>query len=199
MKKLGFANICISVSSLAISILLLVLWCCNVGGFSVVNLDSFVGVIVALLAIIVTIAVGWQIYNSIELKNKIEELNKLKEHLHDQENKIEQLRLASIHALGLIWGDDCLKTGNFSSAFHYYMNALDSAMSLSRPVNTEKILICMENAVASMVNEEAIPSKRYNKILEFDKSIKNSNNYNFIINRYEIIFNDFISKIKVDE
>ena len=74
MKKWSLAHIC-AYLSLAISVTLLVLWCCDVGGFTVVSLDSFVGVIVALLAIIVTLAIGWQIYNSIELNERIKKLN----------------------------------------------------------------------------------------------------------------------------
>ena len=89
MKNRNLAHICAYIS-LAISITLLVLWCCNVGGFTVVSLDSFVGIIVALLAIVVTLAVGWQIYNSIEIKNQIEELSTLKEKLNIQEHTMNQ-------------------------------------------------------------------------------------------------------------
>lgn len=88
MRKCSFAHIC-AYLSLAISITMLALWCCNVGGFEVVSLDSFVGVIVTLLvtllAIIVAVAIGYQIYNGIEVKNKIEELNILKEKINKQE------------------------------------------------------------------------------------------------------------------
>lgn len=198
MKKWSLAHFC-AYLSLVISITLLVLWCCNVGGFTVVSLDSFVGVIVALLAIVVTLAVGWQIYNSIEIKTKIEELKKLKDDLLDQEEKIEQLKLASQHAVGLIWGDNCLESGSFILAFHYYITALDSAMQLSHPVNIDKILCCMEYVVEKIGLNNSISERRHNQIMEVDKSIKLSNNFNFIRNRYEKIFNDFIIKIKVDE
>ena len=198
MKKWSLAHICAYIS-LAISITLLVIWCCNVGGFTVVSLDSFVGIIVALLAIIVTLAVGWQIYNSIEIKTKIEELKRLKEDILDQEAKIEQLRLASQHAVGLIWGDNCLDSGFFMPAFRHYITALDSAMQLSRPVNVEKILYCMENAVEGIGTNDGIEQRRHKEIMEADRLIRLSGNYNFIRNRYEKIFNDFVSKIKVDE
>lgn len=198
MKKWSLAHICAYIS-LAISITLLVLWCCNVGGFTVVSLDSFIGVIVALLAIVVTMAVGWQIYNSIELKNKIEELNKLKDNLIEQENNLEQLRLASQHAIGLIWGDNCLESGSFLPAFRHYITALDSAMQLLHPVNIDKILSCMETIEVNIKKGETYSEKRYNEILETDKSIRTSNNYKFIDNRYEKIYNSIITKIKVDE
>ena len=102
MKKCSFAHIC-AYLSLAITITILVLWCSNVGGFTVVSLDSFVGVIVALLAIVVTLAIAWQIYNSFELKAKIEELNVLKTKLFMQEedsikqvNQMNQLIFGSL-------------------------------------------------------------------------------------------------------
>ena len=63
--KIKFSDIC-AYMALLFSVVTIVLWICNVGGFTVVSLDSFVGVIVALLAIIVTFVTGWQIYNRVE-------------------------------------------------------------------------------------------------------------------------------------
>ena len=105
MNKWSLAHICAYIS-LGISITLLVLWCCNVGGFTVVNLDSFVGVIVALLAIVVTLAVGWQIYNSFEIKGKIEELSALKEIINVQEKTIKQETGKSQHLISYILGNE---------------------------------------------------------------------------------------------
>ena len=47
------------------------LWLCESIELSVISLDTFVGVIVALLAIVVTIAIGYQIINTIEVKDEI--------------------------------------------------------------------------------------------------------------------------------
>ena len=102
MKKWSFAHLCAYIS-LAISVTLVVLWCCNVGGFTVVSLDSFVGVIVALLAIVVTLAVGWQIYNSIEIKRKIEELNSLERIIKIQDKTLKH-KIKSQHLISLILG-----------------------------------------------------------------------------------------------
>ena len=73
MKRNRIASIC-AYASLAISVVMMLLWGCNVGGFTVVSLDSFVGVIVALLAIVVTFAIAWQIYNVMEIRNKVDQL-----------------------------------------------------------------------------------------------------------------------------
>ena len=98
MKNWSFAHLCAYISS-AISVTLLVLWCCNVGGFTVVSLDSFVGVIVALLTIVVTLAVGWQIYNSIELNERIKSLNTLEERLIKQDKTLKQQNNKSNHLI----------------------------------------------------------------------------------------------------
>ena len=65
----------LSVVTLILVAIMFVLWCCNAGGFSAVSLDTFVGVIVALLAIIVTIAIGWQIWAAMDLKSNIAKLD----------------------------------------------------------------------------------------------------------------------------
>ena len=64
--KIKFSDIC-AYLALLFSVVTILLWICNVGGFTVVSLDTFVGVIVALLAIIVTFVIGWQIYNAIDI------------------------------------------------------------------------------------------------------------------------------------
>lgn len=53
---------------------LLSLWAFRNLRVSILSLDTFVGVIVALLAIIVTIILGWQIVNALELRGKMTEL-----------------------------------------------------------------------------------------------------------------------------
>ena len=58
MKRyISLTEVC-AYSAFGLSVTMFALWTCNAGVFSVVNLDSFVGVIVGLLAIIVTFAIG---------------------------------------------------------------------------------------------------------------------------------------------
>ena len=63
------------------------------GGFSAVNLDIFVGVIVALLAIIVTIAIGWQIWDAMDLKSNFALLNKKNREFEALTTKMEEHEL----------------------------------------------------------------------------------------------------------
>ncbi len=88
MKNFNRAHICAYVS-LTISVILITLWICNAGGFTVVSLDSFVGIIVALLGIIVTFAVAWNIYNGIDLRDEVKEVkDEFKVEVEKDENRI---------------------------------------------------------------------------------------------------------------
>ena len=64
-KKANWALI-LSVASLVIIVAIIGLWCFKSKEIAVVTLDTFIGIIVALLAVIVTIAIGWQIYAAMD-------------------------------------------------------------------------------------------------------------------------------------
>lgn len=193
MKKCSFAHIC-AYLSLAISITMLVLWCCNVGGFSAVSLDSFVGVIVALLAIVVTLAIGWQIYNSIEIKHKIEELNIIKEKLHTQEKESKKQSNILNHLIFASLADIEINNKNYVLAFSYLMTSLEYTMSLDNPANTDAILVRMEDLVHQL--KEDTVCKFMEDIQDSNNCIRESPLYDMIKTRYEKTYIDFTSKIK---
>ena len=117
-KKSNLAHIC-AYLSLRISVTMLVLWCCNVGGFTVVSLDSFVGVIVTLLAIIVTLAIGWQIYNVFEIKAQLKETNILKEKLNIQEKENEKQICQIRHLISASMAENEINRKDYMTAFIY--------------------------------------------------------------------------------
>lgn len=192
-KKWSFAHFCAYIS-LALSFTMLVLWCCNAGGLTVVSLDSFVGVIVALLAIVVTLAIAWQIYSSIELKDKIEELKELKYRLNVQE--AENQRQVS-HLNCLVFGslaETEISRSNYISAFGYLMVSLESDMSLDIPQNAITILEKMEFAVSRISSKVLLDME---KIGSSNNVISESKHYNMIKERYEKVYNEFISKVRL--
>lgn len=192
-KKWNLAHFC-AYLSLVISITILILWCCNVGGFSVVSLDSFVGVIVALLAIVVTLAIAWQIFNSIEIKEKIEELNNLKTMLNEQE---KERRNQDYNLKHLIFGSLAeieITNKYYLYAMNYLMTSLTAAMLLDVPKNIDTLLTRMEFVASN--TQETMSNEDINKLQDLDKRIKGSQQYAFIKERYEKTYNEFISKVK---
>lgn len=195
MKNWSFAHLCAYIS-LATSVTLLVLWCCNVGGFTVVSLDSFVGVIVALLTIVVTLAVGWQIYNSIELNERIKSLNTLEERLIKQDKTLKQQNNKSNHLITFIYGVEAKREKDYLEAFRYYMASLRCTVLLDKPINVDHLLNDLEKVTANIEESTICVINRLKEIKEYDKAIRKAYSYDIIKYRYERIYNDFCSKVK---
>ena len=195
--KWSFADVC-AYLSLAISITLLVLWCCNVGGFTVVSLDTFVGVIVALLAIVVTLAVGWQIYNSIEIKGKIEELSALKEIINVQEKTIRQETGKSQHLISYILGNEAYKEKRYLDAFRFLMSSLRYSMQLDSPVNVESLLKGLEQINTHINKDDNSEYEKIEDIHIYNNEIKSSSSYDLIKSRYEGTYKKFNAIVKKD-
>ena len=195
MKKWSLVHFC-AYLSLAISITLLVLWCCNVGGFTVVSLDSFVGVIVALLAIIVAFVVGWQIYNSIDIKGKIEELSTLKEIINVQEKTIKQETGKSQHLISYILGNEAYKEKKYLDAFRFLMSSLRYSMQLDSPVNVESLLKGLEHINNHISKENNSELEKIEDILTYNTEIKTASGYDLIKYKYDEIYKKFNVKLK---
>ena len=58
------------VALVGVVVLAVVMACLNVS-LSNVSLDTFIGVMVTMIGILVTFAVGWQIINALEIKSKL--------------------------------------------------------------------------------------------------------------------------------
>lgn len=196
MKRDLLGKIC-SYVSLALSIILLSLWCCNAGGFQVVNLDSFVAVIVTLLAIIVTIVLGWQIYNTIELKEKMKELDMLKHKLDEQQIEMDQLSHKMRHMIGLTWGERSIERKSYAAAYYYFIYALKSSLLLKRVVNVDKIHSQMQEAAEKITKGAYLIEKQYKDVIKEDKELRTLSNYNLIEDWYEPLFKVFIEKVNV--
>lgn len=197
MKRDLMSKICAYVA-LALSIILLSLWCCNVGGFQVVSLDSFVAVIVTLLAIIVTIVLGWQIYNTIELKEKMKDLDSLKQKLDEQQIKMDQLNHKSRHTTGLTWGERSIEKGYYPPAFYYLIFALRSSLSLTNPVNIDNIHSEMKKATDNIKKGDYLMDRQYKDVIKEDKELRALPNYSLIKEWYEPLFKAFVDTVNVE-
>ncbi len=111
------------------------LWVFGSMELSVVSLDTFVGVIVALLAIVFTVIVGLQILNAIEMREKMSQLEKRQIDILENERQLaENNRLHMMEAYNLQAGISagnadvyCIK-GQYIEAFAFYHAALHHAI-----------------------------------------------------------------------
>ena len=197
MKSLRFWAYFSAFLSLAISLALVFLWCSNAGGLKVVNLNTFVGVTVALLGMIVTLAIAWQIYNAIEMRSKIEELKQLEDKLKKQEKSLEQFSHKTVNNIYKLVAWEFLKEKNYLKAFNYYLRALDASVQMD---NSEDVNVLFETM--AKICEESIElsdAKILKDIKETNGHIKSVPSYRFIKDRYEPIYNSFMSKVEKNE
>ena len=76
MKK-NLSIILSLIALIGVVVLAVVMVCLNVS-LANVSLDTFIGVMVTMIGILVTFAVGWQIINALEIKSKLAEIEKIK-------------------------------------------------------------------------------------------------------------------------
>ena len=87
----------LSIVAIVLCLLVLALWVFEVIPHSVITLDSFIGACVSLLTVIVTLAVGSQIFNIVEVRSIIQEhaqkqveVDKLQNQLQNEIHRIER-------------------------------------------------------------------------------------------------------------
>ncbi len=85
MKKYTFW---IAIVALMLSLCLIAVICMDVWEISVIDSNSFISGLVAIMSIIFTLLVGYQIYNALDLKEKIAEIDRLKIVLQETKNDL---------------------------------------------------------------------------------------------------------------
>lgn len=113
---------------------------------SVISLDTFVGVIVALLAIVFTVVVGLQIVNAIEMRDKMAEIEKQQQKHIEIEGLLlssDQLRNKQIYSLQAnIHGQSAdlyIAKNQYIEAFGSYHAALCYAIKAEQTGQLERV------------------------------------------------------------
>lgn len=197
-KKANWA-IGLSSASFLIVVSMITMWICEAREICVVELDSFIGVIVALLAIIVTLVLGWQIFNIFELKNKIDEVNELKKQFGQQQRTIEQLTLKNKHTTGFTWGKSCEKEEDWFHAFRFLLISLEASLQLDNPINISMIFKHLRLVAKNIKSHTRCSKKRHQEVVLTDKSIRSLHNFTIIENEYLGLYNKIFAKIEVDD
>lgn len=202
-KKANWALI-LSVASLVIIVAIIGLWCFKSKEVAVVTLDTFIGIIVALLAVIVTIAIGWQIWAAVDLKSniakldsRIREIENLKKQFGQQQNDIKQLTLKNQHATSYTWSDMYIKEKDWFHAFRFLLIALYSSLQLEKPVNIAMIFSKLNIVAKNIQPNTTCNNKRYEEVVLTDKNIRSLNDYSTIEDRYIKLYEEIFANIKV--
>lgn len=197
MKKFIILNgsVWLSIIAVIISFTSIVICIISPREDSFITLDSFVGVCVALLAILVTIILGWQIYNAVEIKEKIRKLDAL--HLSQQQynHRLDQMYFNTCHHQSSTLAYICAHEGDYVNAYRLYLNSLCNSLLLDEPINTEMILREMVKCVEKIPSNKKLDKDLWEEIEEDHKSIINSPIFDCIKSQYMATYDIFISKV----
>jgi len=179
------------------------LWLFGSMELAVVSLDTFVGVIVALLAVIVTVILGWQIVNALELQGKMREIEQRQDSMLDiirglSDNVQNAIKLSQNLQSGVngIDANMYILYGQFVEAFVFYHAALCQAIMADQPNLHNRIeqlgLVCKQ-----IVNPPIVDFSSLRKQLDLDSQyIKKSEAYRkYLSTSYEQIMGCFWDKM----
>lgn len=190
-KKINYA-IWLSIISLILWFVVVMLWLFNVYEFSVVDSNTFIGVIVALLALIVTFVVGWQIFNVLDVKAQLSDIADLKKQLQQQREDNEEDFNSTMYLQSIAFGDISLQNNNISDAFNNYLWAVYYSLKLKNEYIDELLMIEQLYRVANSLTD--IDEKAKNQIINTDSKIRELPRFKYIKNEYEKAYNVFLSK-----
>lgn len=157
-----------------------------------VSLDTFIGVMVTMIGILVTFAVGWQIINALEIKSKLAEIETIKNDIKEQREQMLELAESTKHESMLIRAQEFYRCGDHIHATICAMDSLLHCLPLKVPSNINLVLQSVE-AFASFI-KTPLTSEDNKELLLIDQSIRKEKNYIFIQERYEIIFEKFLRR-----
>lgn len=197
MKSIRFWAYFSAFFSLVLSFAMIGYWICDVRDLKVVNLNTFVGVTVALLGMIVTLAIAWQIYNAVEMRSKIEELRQLEDKFKEQEKSLEQFSHKTVNNINKLVAWEFLKDKIYLKAFYYYLSALDASVQMDDSDDINVLLETMAKICEESI--ELTDAKILEDIKKTNNHFKSVPSYRFIKDRYEPIYNRFISKVEKNE
>ncbi len=214
MKK--NVSIILSLIAIVLAVTMFVLWIWQIKDFAVVSLDTFIGVMVAILGVLVTIIVGYQIVNALDIKNTLKEnavemQNKMAKHETEIQSKlaeIEQLKnvvktqdvrfqkemMSARYDLAIAGIQNCIAIKDYPQAAVCALAAIDICLEM---VRSRDIHYPLNLAQEIFKHITVVPSFMYATMLDAHKHIQKSPNYGFIQGKYEVTIVPALKNLKV--
>lgn len=196
----------LSLIAIVMSGALIALWLFKAKTIAIIQLDTFIGVIVALMALLVTIVLGWQIYNAVEIKEKLISIKSLQEEQLQLKNEIDQARknihTANIHNAfyhSTMMGLGAVDTRDYMTAFRFLINALKLSLQADEPIDLRATVLNLLECAKAIKHGEKLSKIRYDEIVETDKAIRKSKWYSLCREDYDEAYSIFLSKNLVVE
>lgn len=192
--------IVLSITAILLCILVFMLWIFEVIPHSVISSETFIGACATLLSIIVTIAVGWQIFNAIDMRQMMRQLEEKQKDIDEAQLKLDkEMRKNYSHSLHLHHMTLAMQqeaAHQYAPAVFYYFGALYAGMELNMPYdNNDYICSHVKSCLAQLAGITKVPAQMYKDLGDIDALIRASDEYHWVRTQYEPLFEEFKSKI----
>ena len=196
----------ISIVALLLCLFVLALWVFEVIPHSVITPDSFIGACVSLLAVIVTIAIGWQIFNIVEVKSIIKEyaqkqveVDKLQNQLQNEIHKIEidaEYDLHhSMHLHAITLALHCQMQKKHSEACYHCFEAIAESVRMRELMNVDNIFEMLRVNMKAVVTSIKLSALDKRELKEMENIIRASKHYHLFADRFENAIVEFYQKM----
>ena len=199
-KDIGFIlSVVAIVGVVAIGILLA---CCNFS-LQAVSLDTFIGVMATMIGLLVTFAIGWQVINALDIKNKLAEIEKLKDETAAQRTEIDKLIARSKFDSNVNQSYSLHKMGCNHKAFACTLEAIKYGLELEDENIYEELDVLLTNlkAFAHYSHWNHCYQSEREIMVAADEAIQKSSKFALIKDKYtEAIseYNKWISQVLPD-
>jgi len=197
MRKIN-GTIILSILALVISVAVAMLLFFEVEKTPAIDTSSYISIIVTLLGIIVTVVLGWQIYNVIDFKEKVTEIDVLKmklersSQIQEENNNVLQEQIVA-----------CAKfySGNYADSLVSFMSVLRVILNrtdYSFEINEAEITL----ETLKKILETTPPIRLYLNCEQYTVQhflIQESNHYKNVRKEYEEFYSELMAKIENDE
>lgn len=205
-NKLAVCGIVTSIIALLICLVTIGLWIFDVAPKSIVTIDAFMGVCATVMSIIVTIAIGWQIFNVVEVRNTmryLEEKQKKVDELHEKlEKKIryleydfDEMKHHTLHLHAVTLALHVAIEKKYDEACYHFMVALTESVQLRKPLNVNEVLNYFQKYLGFITTTVLISKDEMEEFREMDKIIRRSEQYRLFGSRYEEISGRYFAKM----
>lgn len=197
---------CMSLVSIVLSIITIVLFFVKVSPNSVVDSMTFISVLAAFIGISVTFLLGYQIYNAIEIKEKINEIDKLKVEIEEARKEYGTLSNSLNEGLYILQARQFKNEGVKSwLAFLNMLSALRIALDVNHKedgydwmLDELKDYMLLNNTVPFSGTKSEIKTKvdHYRELFKGDdEAIRKHANFYIIRAKYESYMNEFDKRL----
>lgn len=205
----GTCALWLSVLSIAIAIIMIFLFCYKVRPYSVVTVDTFIGVIAAFIGICVTLLIGYQIYNAMEIKSKLSEIDILKAELKDSQSRLDYIKCELYEAFHLLQSENFSRQNQSSlEAFLHLIAAVPYSLSVNHKKGYRWLMNELNERMLCIVSSSFLyvgTAEEFKKAVDTfkesyhsdDKSIRNHPYFLYIKDPYEELMDKFDKRLAI--